>query len=75
MHLHNKFGFQKMAAKTRRNTPAFRRAMLLTSTLLAPLPAVEAWANESSKWGAHIELEGKVGTERHLGESMLFLPL
>ena len=30
---------------------------------------------ESPKWGAHIDVEGKLGTERHLGEADLFLPL
>jgi len=28
-----------------------------------------------AKWGAHIDLEGRAGTERHLGEADLFLPL
>ncbi len=32
-------------------------------------------AQEAPKWGAHIDVEGKLGTERDLGEVDLFLPL
>lgn len=32
-------------------------------------------AGEAPKWGAHLDLEGKLGTERHLGEVDLFLPV
>lgn len=34
-----------------------------------------AGAEDAPKWGAHVDLEGKLGTERHLGEADLFLPL
>lgn len=34
-----------------------------------------AFATELPKWGAHIDIEGKLGTERHLGEIDLFLPV
>ncbi|MBR9970607.1 inverse autotransporter beta domain-containing protein [Magnetospirillum sulfuroxidans] len=35
-----------------------------------------AWAGENeAKWGGHIDLEGKAGTDRHLGEADLFLPV
>lgn len=34
-----------------------------------------AFAAEAPKWGAHIDLEGKLGTERHLGEVDAFLPI
>jgi Protein of unknown function (DUF3442). len=30
---------------------------------------------EAPKWGPHIDLEGKAGTDRHLGEADLFLPV
>ncbi|MFD2206783.1 inverse autotransporter beta domain-containing protein [Kiloniella antarctica] len=37
------------------------------NTVLEPGP--------SKKWGAHIEFEGKYGTDRHIGESSVFVPL
>lgn len=64
-----------MAAMTCRNAIAFRKAMLVGTALLTSAPLLSAQAEDVQKWGAHIELEGKIGTDRHLGESMLFLPL
>lgn len=37
--------------------------------------SISAWAEPAPKWGAHLELEGKAGTKRNLGEADLFLPL
>lgn len=37
--------------------------------------AAQAAADEAPKWGAHVDVEGKLGTERHLGEVDFFLPL
>ncbi len=34
-----------------------------------------AGAEDAPKWGAHVDLEGKLGTDRHLGEVDLFVPL
>lgn len=34
-----------------------------------------AGAGDAPKWGAHVDLEGKLGTDRHLGEVDLFLPV
>lgn len=34
-----------------------------------------ARAQQPPKWGAHVDLEGKLGTDRHLGEVDLFLPV
>lgn len=38
-------------------------------------PAVTVHAQDAPKWGAHVDLEGKLGTDRHLGEVDLFLPV
>jgi hypothetical protein len=32
-------------------------------------------ADGGNKWGPHIDLEGKAGTDRNLGETDLFIPL
>lgn len=34
-----------------------------------------AQAQQPPKWGAHVDLDGKLGTDRHLGEVDLFLPV
>lgn len=34
-----------------------------------------AGAETAPKWGAHVDVEGKAGSKRHLGEVDLFLPL
>ncbi|HEY4135230.1 MAG TPA: inverse autotransporter beta domain-containing protein [Alphaproteobacteria bacterium] len=49
-------------------------AALLANTALVALP-VAAKAQSADKWGAHLDLEGKAGTDRNLGEGDLFLPL
>ena len=46
-------------------------ALLLTTALCVPI----AHAQDAPKWGAHVEAEGKYGTERSLGEVGLFAPL
>jgi hypothetical protein len=35
----------------------------------------QASSPSSSKWGAHLDLEGKIGNQRNLGEGDLFVPL
>jgi hypothetical protein len=40
----------------------------------AALPTAAA-SEDQPKWGAHIDLEGKLGTDRSLGEADLFAPL
>jgi len=50
---------------------AFSLALLAGAACLS-VPAV---AQNPDKWGAHLDLEGKLGTERNLGEGGLFLPL
>lgn len=47
--------------------------MLLTVFAFGLQPS--AAADTSDKWGASIDLEGKLGTDRRLGEADLFLPL
>ncbi|MDO9055677.1 MAG: inverse autotransporter beta domain-containing protein [Sulfuricurvum sp.] len=42
---------------------------LLTTTVSLAAPVGE------EKWGAHIDIEGKGGTDRNLGEAGLFMPL
>jgi len=44
-------------------------AVLLGLAFAAPALAQDA------KWGPHIDVEGKLGTERHLGETDAFIPL
>ncbi|HEY4135234.1 MAG TPA: inverse autotransporter beta domain-containing protein [Alphaproteobacteria bacterium] len=51
----------------------FITAFLASAALIA-LP-VAAKAQSADKWGAHLDLEGKAGTDRNLGEGDLFLPL
>ena len=50
-------------------------AFLLTSTLLVAPAAHAEMVPTIDKWGAHIDLEGKAGTDRNLGETDLFIPL
>jgi len=53
--------------------------LLVAATMLVGAPALGqqpvAAAEVFEKWGASIDLEGRLGTERHLGEADLFLPL
>ncbi|MGM0422622.1 MAG: inverse autotransporter beta domain-containing protein [Pseudomonadota bacterium] len=56
------------------------KILKLTTSLLAlssVILAMPAMAQEKSapKWGGHIELEGKLGNDRDLGEAGIFLPL
>ncbi|WP_417454821.1 inverse autotransporter beta domain-containing protein [Kiloniella sp.] len=53
----------------------FMSSTMLCSTRVVAQEKIEANQGPSKKWGAHIELEGKYGTDRHLGESTVFLPL
>ena len=52
-------------------------AILLGSTLLssAAFAGAALAASAESKWGPHIDLEGKLGTDRNIGEADLFMPL
>lgn len=58
-------------SKSKVTLPAF----LLTSTLLVAPAAHAEMVQTIDKWGPHIDLEGKVGTDRNLGETDLFIPL
>jgi len=51
------------------------RAFFLAALSLGVLNLSPALAQSPDKWGAHLDLEGKLGTERNLGEGGLFLPL
>jgi hypothetical protein len=55
----------------------WRKKVLAAAALLAASLAGAAQAQQAAgpKWGPHIDLEGKVGTKRNLGESDLFIPL
>ncbi|KZB60308.1 inverse autotransporter beta domain-containing protein [Thalassospira sp. MCCC 1A02491] len=58
--------------------PFFIGAILGFSTLLTPAIQTTAQAQNytvGDKWQPHIDLEGKPGTKRSLGETDLFLPL
>ncbi|HET6322525.1 MAG TPA: inverse autotransporter beta domain-containing protein [Hyphomicrobium sp.] len=46
--------------------------MAAAAVTVAPSPAS---ANETPKWGAHVDVGGWLGTERNLGELDLFVPL
>ncbi|WP_293947500.1 inverse autotransporter beta domain-containing protein [Sneathiella sp.] len=50
-----------------------RHLFTLLAATIALIPAQKSFAQD--KWQAHIDLEGKVGNERDLGEADLFLPL
>ncbi|MHC8494253.1 inverse autotransporter beta domain-containing protein [Thalassospira sp. SM2505] len=47
-------------------------ALTVTDGILNPVAARDLSA---PKWGPHIDLEGKAGTDRNLGETDLFIPL
>ena len=49
--------------------------LLFSSTILAASGAHAQTQEEPEKWGPHIDLEGKAGTDRNLGETDLFIPL
>ncbi len=49
-------------------------ALLLSTAVFAPL-ATFAQDTTPNKWGAHIDLEGKLGDDRDIGEVDLFIPL
>lgn len=49
--------------------------VLLAALLPAMLSAGTAQAQMAPKWGAHVDAEGKLGTDRNLGEADLFIPL
>ncbi|WP_412776743.1 inverse autotransporter beta domain-containing protein [Thalassospira lucentensis] len=49
---------------------------LLSAICIATLAShSHAQENRPPKWGSHIDLEGKAGTDRSLGETDLFVPL
>jgi hypothetical protein len=49
--------------------------LLFGSTVLAASVANAETVRTLEKWGPHIDLEGKAGTDRNLGEADLFIPL
>ena len=49
-------------------------ALLLSTAVFAPLTTY-AQDTTLNKWGAHIDLEGKLGDDRDIGEVDLFIPL
>jgi len=46
--------------------------MAVAAVTVAPSPAS---ANDTPKWGAHVDVDGWLGTKRNLGELDLFVPL
>ncbi|RCK32740.1 hypothetical protein TH9_13625 [Thalassospira xiamenensis] len=50
-------------------------ACFVLSAADSAITPASAQDDASPKWGAHIDLEGKAGTERNLGEGDMFLPL
>lgn len=57
--------------------PAGRRKLATGLIALAATISLAAQAQnaEPPKWGPHIDLEGKAGNQRHLGEADLFIPV
>lgn len=53
----------------------FLLGILVGSTMMTASVAYADTATTSNKWGSHIDLEGKAGTDRNLGETDLFIPL
>lgn len=49
-------------------------AAVFAAVLSLPSPS-SAQDQTSAKWGPHLDLEGKAGTDRNLGETDLFVPL
>ncbi|MCZ4282408.1 inverse autotransporter beta domain-containing protein [Kiloniella laminariae] len=72
-----------MPAKHLLQRGAAHVALFLGITAYLPFTTISLSAEEvkeqqnvsTDKWGAHIEVEGKYGTDRHIGESILFVPL
>ena len=52
-----------------------RPAFLFAATFIASSVAHADASQTADKWGGHIDLEGKAGTDRNLGETDLFIPL
>ncbi|MBN8197035.1 inverse autotransporter beta domain-containing protein [Thalassospira povalilytica] len=52
-----------------------RPAFLFATTFIASSVAHADALQTADKWGGHIDLEGKAGTDRNLGETDLFIPL
>lgn len=52
-----------------------RPAFLFAATFIASSVAHADALQTADKWGGHIDLEGKAGTDRNLGETDLFIPL
>lgn len=50
-------------------------SILALSSVILVMPAMAQDTTSSNKWGGHIELEGKLGNDRDLGEAGIFLPL
>ena len=47
----------------------------LSSTSLLAQEVLSVNPGGDNKWGAHLEIEGKYGTDRHIGESTVFVPI
>ena len=54
---------------------ALAGALTAVTPTLAQQPGAPANSESAGKWGASLDLEGKLGTGRKLGEADLFLPL
>lgn len=52
-----------------------RISLVVSGCLLMSSVSLATPVGEEKKWGAHIDIEGKGGTDRNLGEADLFLPL
>lgn len=52
-----------------------RRVRIAVAMAGVALAVTPAYAEQPPKWGAHIDVEGKAGTDRHLGEVDAFLPV
>lgn len=50
-------------------------AVAAMAIMLLPAVATGQPAERAPKWGPHIDVEGKAGTKRNLGEADLFVPL
>ncbi|KEO57065.1 inverse autotransporter beta domain-containing protein [Thalassospira permensis] len=50
-------------------------AWLVLMALACPMEEAKAEEGDTPKWGPHLDLEGKAGTNRNLGEVDLFMPL
>ncbi len=62
-------------SRAARWTPAFAGVTAFFLAFGAAAQTTPSSPSQPPKWGAHLDLEGKIGNQRNLGEGDLFVPL